>query len=136
MDEIVVPEGAKAYATREMWTSETIGRRLPIAEAWVSHLIRELGKLGALGVAKWLQEFPPTPSEQQVEELICDLNLLTSAPLAIHGPRFTAEWMRRMFIVDNFDPTLGGKLSGRTFTQKEADRIKNYIQMQVRPDAR
>lgn len=41
--------------------------------------------------------------------------------------------IEEMFVTP-FDPSLKGKLSGYTFTQYEANLIKEYIQMSVKPE--
>ena len=52
-----------------------------------------------------------------------------------YGVSFAVNYIRDIFLnpAPDFDPSLGGKLSGYAFTQEQADAIKEYVQMSVRP---
>ena len=89
---------------------------------------------------RWQSENPPVPTLEQAESIT--LKSYTSDPnLPDHlttNIKINAmeEWVRRMYLAPQFDPSLGGTLCGRTFTQDEADAIKDYIQMSVKPYTR
>ena len=113
----VVPEGGLKAAC-DAWTTNQLtieGRCREVLYAFI----------------RWQSEDPPVPTGEQVEALTqyLDGRGLTSED-------YYAEWVRRMYLAPQFDPSLGGTLCGRTFTQDEADAIKDYIQMSVKPYTR
>jgi len=90
---------------------------------------------------RWQAENPVGPTDTQFGELVKECSRA--------DPAFwekTTEWHRaiilcgvwqsRMYLAPQFDPSLGGILCGRTFTQNEANAIKEYIQMSVKPYTR
>lgn len=105
--------------------SDVIARALPVTQL---QNYRERADAIAKAVLSWQREHPPVPTEEQLGQMSF------AGCVALNGnwdgKKLCAEWIRRMYDAPDppFDPSLGGCLTGRTFTQKEADLIKEYIQ--------
>jgi hypothetical protein len=75
---------------------------------------------------------PETPrlyTWEEAQRLINDQRKRTEAELQTYKKCGTPD-------PEMFDSSLGGRLSGRTFTQKQADAIKEYVQRSVHPSYR
>jgi hypothetical protein len=85
-----------------------------------------------LAFAEDLAENPIVPTDKQVEEMKIKL-----VPVHPHWANIVAEWQRRMFLAPERPPisTWTEHLSGYTFTQEEADAIKDYVQTAVHPQS-
>lgn len=121
--EYVVPEG-----TMSAVTTAVVDR----SRYQIPPYIQEIALEAAI---EWLSKNPIIPTREQAARLRTEYH-------AEHGiweeEHFVIwivnQWQRRMFLKPHkpFDPSLGGVLAGRTFTQEEAKAIKDYIQMSVR----
>ena len=116
----VPEEGLKAALDR-------FGSRHPFSE--------DIARMLLEAFIRWQSENPQVPTDEQCDELISLIGA-TGRSLVCYPSRIDrgqartmlTEWQRRMYLADDFDPSLGGALSGRTFTQKQADAIKEYVQ--------
>lgn len=85
---------------------------------------------------RWLSENPIVPNEADVMEILQERvrsHHISGEEYCAIPPatvRFVIrEWQRRMFLAEEaFDPSLGGVLSGRTFTREQFDAIKEYLE--------
>ena len=105
-----------------------------VVDAWDIHaetIVDQCDNI-AQAVLLYQREHPPVPTDEQAAEILNKAYADTAGSLAPF--QWAArEWIRRMYDAPDppFDPSLGGCLTGRTFTQKEADLIKEYIQRSV-----
>jgi hypothetical protein len=126
---LVVPEGMLKAA---MQSSLSAG--LPIGPSTEIEVILE-------AALRWLSKNPIVPTEEQERGLDdawleSKRNLTTTYHKFEHASAFGAvEWQRRMFLAPE-RPNVSewtSKLSGYTFTQEEADAIKEFVQQSVHP---
>lgn len=109
--------------------SDVIARALQVTQ--VQNYLERADAI-AKDVLSWQREHPPVPTDEQAAEILNKAYADTAGSKA-QFQWAAREWIRRMYDAPDppFDPSLGGCLTGRTFTQKEADLIKEYIQRSV-----